>query len=143
MTHRLEGDFVRISSDVNRKLAAAFLLHPKVVAYNPGNFVKDVQWIGAGSQPVTQERFDALLLENRTQYVTLATAQTRNETLQGEVARSAECLGSAQQVLQENSERHAADQVALRAQLEAERAARISQEQRARLAEACQALFSL
>ena len=39
----------------------------------------------------------ALPLENRTQYVTLATAQTRNESLQGELARSVERLGSAEQ----------------------------------------------
>ena len=84
-----------------------------------------------------------LLLENRTQYVTLATAQTRNETLQGELARCAERLGHPEQARREVSERHAAGQAALSAQLEAERAARISQEQRARLAEACQALFYL
>ena len=74
-----------------------------------------------------------LLLENRTQYVTLATAQTRNETLQGELARSAERLEHAEQARREVSERHAADQAVLSAQLEAQRAARISQEQRARL----------
>ena len=111
----------------------SYPLHPKVVAAHPGKFFKDVQWIGAGSRPVTQERFDALLLENRTQYVTLATAQTGIETLQGELARSAERLEHAEQARREVSERHAADQAVLSAQLEAQRAARISQEQRARL----------
>ena len=74
-----------------------------------------------------------LLLENRTQYVTLATAQTRNETQQGELARSAERLEHPEQARREVSERHAADQAVLSAQLEAQRAARISQAQRARL----------
>ena len=37
-------------------------LHPKVCAVSEGEFVKDVQWIGAGHLQVTQERFDALIL---------------------------------------------------------------------------------
>ena len=108
-------------------------LHPKVVAAHPGKFVKDVQWIGAGSQPVTQERF-----EPSSWKVGLSTSpwprrRLATRPMQGELARSAERLEHPEQARREVSERHAADQAVLSAQLEAQRAARISQEQRARL----------
>ena len=40
----------------------AYPLHPKVVAFHLGNFVEDVQWVGADHPKVTQERYDTLIL---------------------------------------------------------------------------------
>ena len=40
----------------------AYPLHPKVVAFHLGDFVQDVQWVGADHPKVTQERYDTLIL---------------------------------------------------------------------------------
>ena len=53
---------VELSTARTTRETYAYPLHPKVVAFHLGNFVEDVQWVGADHPKVTQERYDTLIL---------------------------------------------------------------------------------
>ena len=53
---------VELSTARTTRETYAYPLHPKVVAFHLGDFVQDVQWVGADHPKVTQERYDTLIL---------------------------------------------------------------------------------